>query len=263
MGVEQGQSLYFVEKFTERGVPVVCVGNDIPGSSRFCCIKSCDEMAGSLAAELLTAFHEDKEQKKVILLGHFGQLGMTDQIHNAAGFEAYIKEYAPYLTLIQLRGADHREVCRELEQALRSAESVYAVYSCSARYTVYMLRVIESLGMTGRLKLVGNDSFEESLDALERGELTAVIDKKIARQSYLAAKILFDHVVKGEYPPGSQLQLRPEVILRSNLKKRFLSALAPSGSQPVYGEILPPGISAEPRYSRHVIMKDIGFTGGC
>jgi LacI family transcriptional regulator len=238
MGVDQGQSLYFVEKFAERGVPVVYVGNDIPSGRRFCCIKSCDEMAGSLAAELLTTFHEDRAQKRVILLGHFGQLGMTDQIHNAAGFEAYIGEHSPYLTLVQLRGADHLEVCHELEQTLRSAESVCAVYSCSARYTVYMLQVIKKLGMAGRLKLIGNDSFEESLDALERGELTAIIDKKIARQSYLAAKILFDHVVKGEYPSSSQLQLRPEVILRSNLKKRFLSALVPSGSQPAYGEIL-------------------------
>jgi LacI family transcriptional regulator len=225
MGVDQGQSLYFVEKFTECGVPIIYVGSDISGDGRFCCIKACDEMAGSLAAELLTAFHEDETRKKVILIGHFGQLGMTDQIHNAAGFEAYIQENAPYLTLIQLRSADHLEVCRELAQTLRSVEGVCAIYSCSARYTVYMLRVIEDLGMQGKLKLIGNDSFEESLDALERGTLTAIIDKKITQQSYLATKILFDYVVKGEYPPSRQLQLRPEVILRSNLKKHFLSAM--------------------------------------
>ncbi|MDR1377014.1 MAG: LacI family transcriptional regulator [Synergistaceae bacterium] len=224
MGVDQGQSLYFAEKFIERGVPIVYVGSDIPGGGRFCCVKSCDEMAGSLAAELLTVFHENKTPKKAILLGHFGQLGMTDQIHNAAGFETYIRENVPYLTLIQLRGADHLEVCRELERTLRSEEGVCAIYSCSARYTVYMLRVIEDLGMKGKLKLIGNDSFEESLDALEKGELTAIIDKKITKQSYLAAKILFDHVVKGEYPPSGQLQLRPEVILRSNLEKRFSPA---------------------------------------
>ncbi|MDR1379820.1 MAG: LacI family transcriptional regulator [Synergistaceae bacterium] len=240
MGVDQGQSLYFVEKFIERGVPIVYVGSDISRGGRFCCVKSCDEMAGSLAAELLTAFHEDKTRRKVILLGHSGQLGMTDQIHNAAGFDAYIRENAPYLTLIQLRGAGHLEVCRELEQTLRSVEGVYAIYSCSARHTVYMLRVIEDLGMKGKLKLIGNDSFEESLNALERGELTAIIDKKIARQSYLAVKTLFDYIVKSEYPPSAQLQLKPEVILRSNLKKHFLSAVESPGNQLAHGEILSP-----------------------
>ena len=195
-------------------------------------------MAGSLSAELLTAFHEDKTQKKVVLIGHFGQLGMTDQIYNAMGFEAYLRENAPYLTLIQLRGADHLEVCGELERTLRSVPDVYAIYSCSARYTMYMLRVVEDLGMKGKLKLIGNDSFKESLDALKKGDLTALIDKKIARQSYLATKTLFDYIVKGEYPPGGQLQLRPEVILRSNLKQDFLSALTPSDNKLAYSEIL-------------------------
>ena len=238
MGVDKGQSLYFAEKFAERGVPIVYVGSDVSGGSRFCCVKSCDEMAGSLSAELLTAFHEDKAQKKVVLIGHFGQLGMTDQIHNAMGFEAYLRENAPYLTLIQLRGADHLEVCGELERTLRSVPDVYAIYSCSARYTMYMLRVVEDSGMKGKLKLIGNDSFKESLDALKRGDLTALIDKKIARQSYLATKTLFDYIVKGEYPPGGQLQLRPEVILRSNLKQDFLSALTPSDNKLAYSEIL-------------------------
>jgi LacI family transcriptional regulator len=219
MGVDQGQSMYFAEKFTERGVPVVYVGSDVSGSSRFCCVKSYDEMAGSLAAELLTAFHEDKAEKKVILIGHFGLLGMTDQIHNARGFETHLRENAPYLTLIQLRFSDRLEICRELGRTLREVRDIYAVYSCSARSSIYMLQVIEDLGMGGRLKLIGNDSFEESLEALRKGGLTAIIDKKIARQSYLAAKILFDYIVKGEYPTSAQLQLSPEVVLRSSLKK--------------------------------------------
>ncbi|MDR1579000.1 MAG: LacI family transcriptional regulator [Synergistaceae bacterium] len=238
MGVDQGQSMYFAEKFTERGVPVVYVGSDVPGGNRFCCVKSYDEMAGSLAAELLTAFHEDKTEKKAVLVGHFGLLGMTDQIHNARGFETYLRENAPYLTLVQLRSADRIEICRELRRTLLEVRDIYAVYSSSARCTMYMLQVIEELGMKDRLKLIGNDSFEESLEALEKGDLTAIIDKKIARQSYLSAKILFDFVVKGEYPTSGQLKIRPEVILRSNLKKNFMSAIASNDNQSAYSEIL-------------------------
>jgi LacI family transcriptional regulator len=92
--------------------------------------------------------------------------------------------------------------------------------------------------MKGKLKLIGNDSFEESLDALKRGDLTAIIDKKIARQSYLAVKTLFDYIVKGEYPASGQLQLRPEVILRSNLTEDFLASLTPYDNQLAYSEIL-------------------------
>lgn len=216
MGVDQGQSSYYIEKIHEHNVPIVFVGNDMYKDTRLCCVKSCDEMAGSLAAELLTTFNTDQSPKKVIMLGHFGQLGMTDQLYNAMGFDAYLKENAPHITLLQIRHEDHRAACYELEQILKGGQDIYAIYSCSARYTMYMARVVQELGLTGKLKMIGNDCFEESMHLLRQGVLTAVIDKKIARQSYLAMKTLFDYIVKNEYPRGSLLQIRPEVVLHSS-----------------------------------------------
>jgi len=223
MGVDQGQTSYYIEKFTDRNIPIVFVGSDMYKDLRFCCVQSFDEMAGSLAAELLTVFNEDKRPKKAILTGHFGQLGMKDQLYNAMGFENYLKANAPYIAPLQIRGENPETTCYEIEQALKHDSSIFAIYSCSARYTIYLSEVIKKLGATSKIKFIGNDCFDESIELLKQGALTAIIDKKIAHQSYLAIKILFDYIVKTDYPRSSIIQVRPEVVLKSNADKDFIT----------------------------------------
>ena len=217
MGVDEKQSSYYIKKFKERNIPIVLLGNDMYKGARFCCVSAYDEMAGSLAAELLTAFDSNTSPKKVIVVGHFGQLGMTDQLRNVSGFENYLKAAAPHITPIHVRNENPEAWAHDMENILEREENVYAVYSCSARYTVYLANLLDRLGLDCKLKAIGSDIFEESADFLQSGVLTAVIDKKVPRQSYLAAKTLFDYVVKSELPRSDVLQIRPEVILRKSL----------------------------------------------
>jgi LacI family transcriptional regulator len=216
MGVDQGHSSYYINKLKEQKVPIVLLGSDMYKDARFCCVRACDEMAGSLAAELMASFG-GHEPKKVIVAGHFGQLGMTDQLRNVSGFENYLKENAPNITPVHVRNEDPVAWAREMERIFEREGDICAVYSCSARYTVYLSEFLVRSGLSGKLKAIGSDIFAESIRFLQSGALSAVIDKKIARQSYLAAKTLFDYAVKGELPRSDVLQVRPEVVLRNSL----------------------------------------------
>lgn len=232
MGVHDKQSFYYIRKFSEREVPVVFVGSDMKNSSRFCCVKNCDEMAGSLAAELLSTFNFNKTPQKVVAIGHFHQWGINDQQDNVKGFDFFIKEHAPYMDVVHIHHERDQAACEELRQQLKNDLSISAIYSSSARYTVYVAQVLEEMGLAGKLTFIGNDCFEESLHLLQRGVLTAIIDKRIAYQSYLGIKVLFDHVVKDDYPSSSLLQMRPQIVLRSNLKKDFPGAVPYDFSEP-------------------------------
>jgi LacI family transcriptional regulator len=216
MGVEQGHSSYYINKLKELKVPIVLLGNDMYKDARFCCVKACDEMAGSLAAELLSSFG-GQEPRKVIVAGHFGQLGMTDQLRNVSGFENHLKNAAPNITPLNVRNEDPVAWANDMQRVLEREDNISAVYSCSARYTVYLAELLEQTGLTGKLKAIGSDLFAESVRFLQSGALSAVIDKKITRQSYLAIKTLFDYAVKGELPRSDVLQIRPEVVLRNSI----------------------------------------------
>jgi LacI family transcriptional regulator len=232
MGVDQGHSSYYINKLKELKVPIVLLGSDMYKDARFCCVRACDEMAGSLAAELLTSFG-GQSPGKVIVAGHFGQLGMTDQLRNVSGFENYLKDVAPDVIPLHVRNEDPAAWANDMERVLEREGDVCAVYSCSARYTVYLAEFLERRGLSGKLKAIGSDLFAESIQFLQNGALTAVIDKKISRQSYLAAKTLFDYAVKGELPRSDVMQIRPEVILRNSLVGK-----GPAGSGDVFDDIV-------------------------
>lgn len=221
IGVEQGQSLFYMEKFSKKNIPIVLISSDIHQDFRLCCVRSYDEVAGSLAAELLTTFSQNNKLQKIIIIGHFNRLGMNDQIHNILGFDTRLRLESSSLTTVQIRNSNYQTVCNELQQMLLNDPDIFAIYSCSARYTIYVSRLIEELGLAGKIKVIGNDCFEESVDFLQRGVLTAIVDKKILQQSYLAIKILFNYIVKNEYPRSSLLKIKPEVVLQSQVKNQF------------------------------------------
>ena len=218
IAMEDDRSACFIEKFAEKNIPVVLIGSDLYASSRLCCIKAHDEMAGCLAAELMTSFLPDQRPLKVILAGDYGYLGMRDQQINAQAFLSYLKKYAPFLDIFPFVGDSPKELAADIRDFLKKDSDVFAIYTCSARSTVYVTDVIRELGLVGRVRVIGNDLFSESAKALSDGSLQAVIDKKISRQSFLAVKTMFDYLVKKDSPHSDVLSIEPEVVLRSNVQ---------------------------------------------
>lgn len=217
IAVDHSQSSYFLEKLAAKGVPITLVGANLYPDIRLCCVKAYDELAGSLAAELLCAFYPGELTGKIIVTGNpVGSFSMVDQYYNVTGFTQYLARRAPNVTLLTAYSADADSAGRQVQALLSQHPDVYAIYASSARHTVQMGRVLETFGLAGKVKLVGNDRFTESVELLALGTLTAVIDKKIAEQSYQAAQVLFNYVIKGSYPASSTIQVEPAVILAGN-----------------------------------------------
>ena len=70
IGVENNQSSYFIEKLADDGIPVTVVGSDIYKNKALCSVMAYDEMVGSLAAELLTAFNPPAFKEPVLITGN-------------------------------------------------------------------------------------------------------------------------------------------------------------------------------------------------
>lgn len=217
IAVSHKETSYFIEKLASQSIPVALIGADLYKQSRFCCVKCYDETAGSLAAELLTAFHPKNTDKKIIITGNIiGDLTMTDQYDNAKGFEQYIKQHAPNIKILHAFNSNLSMAHQKIKELLLQNPDTYAIYSCSARHTIQMSKVVTEFNMQGSIKLVGNDCFKESLELLENGILTAIIDKKIHDQAYMAAESLFNLLVKSEYVSSKTLFVSPSIIMKGN-----------------------------------------------
>ena len=216
VAVNDSQSLYFIEAHSNKGIPVVLIGASLSADHRLCCVKSYDELAGSLAAELICAFYPGRFDGKVHLTGNpTGDAAMVDQYYNITGFEQYLAKHAPDATLLTAFNADANVSAKLVQSLLSEHPDTYAIYASSARHTISISHLLESHALAGEIKLIGNDYFAESADFLSKGALTAIIDKKIAQQSYKAAQLLFNYVIKGNYPPAKTVYIETAIILRS------------------------------------------------
>lgn len=218
IGVNRNESSYFIQKIHGAGIPVVIVGSDSYPGACLCCVKAYDEMAGSLAAQLITAFLPPEFSGTIILTGNpVGEAAMPDQYNNLAGFQEQVAATAPAISMRSAYCFEISDLERILPPLVNADVMPFAMYSSSARHTVQMCKIIRDLGLVGQIRLVGNDKFPESETLLLKGVLTAVIDKKVSYQSFKAAEVLMDYLSKGQYPASSTIYVRPEILMKSNL----------------------------------------------
>lgn len=217
LAIENNRSSYFLEKLSDEGIPIVTIGADLYKNLTLCSVMAHDEMVGHLAAELLTTFYPENFSRQILVTGNpVGSFSMLDQYHNACGFESYLSRHVPGCSLLTAYSPDSKAAGAQIRSYLEQSEDIYAIYSTSARNTVLISQIVEEMGLAGRIKLIGNDCFPESMNYLKKGVLTAIVDKKISEQSYQAAKILFDYVAKGEYPQSPVIRLHPSVVMKSH-----------------------------------------------
>lgn len=219
LGVDHNQSAYFMGKIKKAGIPAVILGSDLYSDARICCVKACDTMAGSLAAELLTAFLPRGLHTSILLTGNpIGESGMVDQYWNLAGFQDYIQNLTEPIIMHSAYCSDTNQLCELTAPYLNQEDTLpYAIYSSSARHTVQMCHILSERGLGGRIRLIGNDNFPESTQAIRDGILTATIDKKIVYQAYTAARVLIEYLTRNSYPESELMQIRPEILMKSNL----------------------------------------------
>lgn len=205
-----------VAALREQGIPVVFVGTDSGLGNRLCCVRTYDEMAGRMAADLLVNFAEPMKRSKVIMTGDFS---IPDQFLNAQGFERHIFESGLALEIIKLSHDPDPAVVREgIREALDSGLGICAAYATSARNTVPMCQAVAECRRQGRVRTIGSDIFPESLDLLRSGRLNAIIHKRPARQAYQAMQALINYVIKGEPPPADSILVDSVIVMRSNLE---------------------------------------------
>lgn len=204
-------------EFRARGIPLVFVGTDSGSAGdRVCCVRTYDEMAGRMAADLLVNFTVPQKGGKVIMTGDFA---IPDQFYNAQGFERHLYENAMPLAVHKLSGdLDLRAVRKTVSDILAGDSSVHAVYATSSRNTVPVCEAVAAAAGGRRPFVLGSDIFPESIDFLRRGVLNATIHKRPADQAYQAMRTLVDIVVKGKDAAEATTLIDPVIVMKSNLE---------------------------------------------
>jgi LacI family transcriptional regulator len=196
----------------ERGIPVVTVNADAPGSKRIACVSAPNERIGSLAAEVLGRFAPNG---RMLVAG--GTKPAENLAANRRGFISYMKTAYPDTPFAEIFNyhISQNQFAEDLEDAMKNLPDVTGIYAITARDTFIACETIRRLGLSGRVKIVGSDVFEEMMPFFHDETLHASIWKDQQSQAERAVFLLH------QYLSGRPLRIEPirlGVIMKNNIE---------------------------------------------
>ena len=124
-----------VQRYSSAGTPVFFACDDAEGCGRIACVQADHDMAGRIAAELLSA--QLSPGDAVLLCA--GDAHTPSHYRMAAGFEAYLRENSVPLTLVRADGYhDKQELALRLRRTLAEDARISGAFSVSARLSVLL-----------------------------------------------------------------------------------------------------------------------------
>jgi LacI family transcriptional regulator len=202
-----------VDTATRRGIQIVTLVSDLPGSSRRHFVGIDNFAAGRTAAGLLGRFCPGGGRIGLVA----GSLGLRDHADRVAGFRAVMATEFPRLELVgPVEGHDADDETESLTRALLSEPGLVGLYNLGAGNAGFVTALQQS-GKAGALRVVAHELTGTTRNALASGAIDVVLDQNPdaeIRAALAAARALVQH------PGGRVEEHRVElgIFLRDNLR---------------------------------------------
>ncbi len=202
-----------INEAQQKGILVVCLGTDAPGSARSSVVCVDPELAGRLAGELMGRLLPPKSQVGIVT----GMLH-TD-IHNKTvrGFTELLPRTCPGAEVADvLEGhEDEDETFAKCMTLLSGSRKLAGIYVNTVN-CLPVCRALSSTGRAGKVKLITTDLFREMMPYFEDGTIVASIHQRPYFQGQAAVRLVMEYLVSGRPVPPT-FYLNPNVVLRSNV----------------------------------------------
>jgi ribose transport system substrate-binding protein len=206
-----------VSKAMNKGIPVLIFDSALKGTAGkdiICFVGINNRKAGGLAgrhlAELLNG------RGKVVLMRHVkGQVNTTER---EEGFLEAISQYRHIQVTVKdvYSGGtvdDAKKASLSMLDKLREANGVFCP---NEHTTVGMLSALQEARLAGKIKFVGFDTPSLVVEALKKGEVSALVAQDPARMGYQGVKTLVDHL-RGK-KIATDVDIDVKIVTRENLQ---------------------------------------------
>ena len=205
-----------VSKAMKKKIPVLIFDSALKGKAGkdFISFVGIDNRnAGSTAGEYLAKLLNDRG--KVVLLRYVkGQANTTER---EEGFLESIARHENIQIIVKDRYAggtidEAKKTSTDLLSQLKEADGIFCPNELS---TIGMLLALRDANLTGKVKFIGFDTPTSVVEALKKGEISALIAQDPSRMGYLSVKTLVDYIRGKEVAPT--IDAGVHVINRDNL----------------------------------------------
>ncbi|MDE2384576.1 MAG: substrate-binding domain-containing protein [Alphaproteobacteria bacterium] len=203
-----------INALVAKGVSVVTLVSDVPGSKRTHYAGIDNSSAGRTAAGLMGRFLSGRKGK----VGLFaGSLALRDHIERQFGFEQVMAHEFPDLLVLPVRESrDDTERSEELaRQLLREHPDLLGIYNVGGG-TAGITAALEVGGRAKHIVFIAHEVTEGSRRALIRGTIDVIINQDPGHEVRSAVRVL---MARADNAPviESQERIRIDIFMRDNL----------------------------------------------
>lgn len=201
-----------IDQATRRGIAVVTLVSDLPGSARRHFVGIDNQAAGRTAASLLGRF---AAPGPIGLIA--GSLSLADHHQRREGFEAVLRaEFPGHHIVGPLEGFDDDARTEAVALELL-AQPLTGIYNIGGGYTG-LLRALERTGRAGKVRVVAHELTVATRAGLDSGAIDVVIDQNPDRE-IAAALAVARAVALGQDAERSPAPIEIGLYLRDNLPR--------------------------------------------
>ena len=180
---DDDKSAGWINRFSKRGTQVVLVSNSDEGVESMCSLKASHKDRGALAAHLINMSLADT---KGTVLGINENRAVFSSKHYLVSLRDNLADNLSYEEVSGLDVSEYEEKLRDI----LSGRIPDVLFCGSARITYNVCRIVRDMGLSGKLKIVGTDVFDEIKTFFEDGTLLASVYQSNREQGRMALSIL-------------------------------------------------------------------------
>lgn len=196
-----------------RGIPVMCVNTDAPGTPRLSAVAVDPLANGSLVGELMGRFLQGRGTVMLVT----GLLTTIDHARKLDGFAKAVREMWPSLEVAGVleahdSAAEAYDKCRALLARHREIAGVYV----STANSMPVLQALQDEGLESRVTVITTDLFPDLLPHIRSGRVAATIHQRPWTQGRIVFQALHQFLAGG-LAPLPFIRLSPHIVMKSNL----------------------------------------------
>lgn len=193
-GLNEEVSPALINQVSEKGIPFLTIDTDAPESKRVAYVGTDNYYAGFLAGQGLLKDTEGEVRVGIIT----GRFDSANQKLRVDGFKDAIKDS----DRVKVIAIDESQITRiqaaeKTYEMIKAFPDINAFYGTSALDAIGIVQVLESIGMTDRVYVIGFDTLPETIQLIEQGKLEASVEQKPYQMGYDAVELMVQ-VRKGE-----------------------------------------------------------------
>lgn len=192
-----------VKKVNEAGIPIVNLNTKIADETQFktfCGLENVNQGYNTAKA----MFELMNGEGRIFIIE--GSTGAQTSIDRVKGFEKAMKEY-PNIKVLAQQSANYSraDALNVVQNLLQAHPDVDAILCCNDEMALGSAEAIDAAGLTGTIKVSGQDANDDAVAAMKEGKITVTSFGNPYMQGYTAVKAAVDILEGREVKPFNEV----------------------------------------------------------